>query len=145
MKQLLVGAIALVYLTCVTLTPSALAVSPSSTIMGLAKLKTLARQSTPYEVASNAGKPMLLEFYADWCTTCQAMAHQLDDLHDKYESKINLVMLNIDDPQWKQQIQLYRVTGVPQFTILSAQGEVVETLVGRVPSKIFVQIIESID
>lgn len=142
MKRLFIGAIALIYLTCIAWTPSAMAVSASSTIMGLAKLKTMARQSVPYEVAINAGKPMLLEFYADWCTTCQSMAPQLDSLHQEYEAQINLVMLNIDDPHSKQQIQQYGVTGVPQFTVLSAKGEVVDSLVGRVPRKIFVQIFE---
>jgi thiol:disulfide interchange protein len=34
-------------------------------------LASLAEQSTPLEIATNNDKPTLMEFYADWCTSCQ--------------------------------------------------------------------------
>ncbi|MCS6812160.1 MAG: thioredoxin domain-containing protein, partial [Cyanobacteria bacterium] len=37
-------------------------------------LDALAARSIPLEIALKNGKPTLIEFYANWCTTCQAMA-----------------------------------------------------------------------
>ena len=110
------------------------ALSPSS-VAGLATLKAMAQQSVPYDIALNNNKATLLEFYADWCTTCQAMAPTLSKLHQEYGEAIDFVMLNVDDPQWKQPIKIYHVTGVPQFTLLNSDQAVAQTFVGKVPEK----------
>ena len=49
-------------------------------------------------------------------------------------------MLNIDEPQWKEQIKQYKVQGVPQLTFLNANQEIVRILVGKVPEKIIAQL-----
>ncbi|MEO0853481.1 MAG: thiol:disulfide interchange protein, partial [Cyanobacteria bacterium J06648_11] len=36
-------------------------------------LEALAQSSVPWELAQTNGKPTLLEFYADWCSTCKLM------------------------------------------------------------------------
>ena len=104
-----------------------------SSLTNLATLKTMARDAVPYEVAMTNGKPSLIEFYADWCQTCQSLASTLAQLKQEYGASVNFIMLNIDDPQWQQQIQTYQVTGVPQLTFLKGNQERVETLIGKVP------------
>ncbi|GAB4537666.1 MAG: hypothetical protein Tsb0014_26690 [Pleurocapsa sp.] len=111
-------------------------------VTNLATLRNLAKESVPYEIAIDNNKPTLLEFYADWCTTCQGMATIVKDLHQQYGDHANLVMLDIDDPKWQKQIEQYRVTGVPQFTFLNSQQQVIKTLIGKVPKTIFVSFFE---
>ncbi|NEP50084.1 MAG: thiol:disulfide interchange protein, partial [Moorea sp. SIO3C2] len=82
------------------LTRSDLSSLSTSTVAGLALIKTMVKQSVPYDVALSNNKPTLIEFYADWCTTCQSMAPILNKLHQQYGETVNWVMLNIDDPQW---------------------------------------------
>ncbi|NEP11102.1 MAG: thioredoxin fold domain-containing protein [Symploca sp. SIO2C1] len=113
-----------------------------SSIANLATLKTMARDSVPYQVARTNGKPSLIEFYADWCQTCQSLAVTLEQLQHKYGESINFTMLNIDDPQWHQQIQTYQVTGVPHLTFLRANQEVVETLIGKAPEVVIENILK---
>ena len=110
-----------------------------SPVAGLMSLKALAQDAVPYDVAMTNAKPTVIEFYADWCTTCQALAPSLQSLHDELGAQINFVMLNIDDPQWSRQIQQFHATGVPQLTLLQADQTVADTFVGKVPKSILMQ------
>ena len=87
----------------------------------------------PYAEALANGKPTLIEFYADWCSSCQAFAPTLQTVHETLGHEVNFVMLNIDDPQWKEPIQTYQATGVPQLTLLNEDESLAETWVGKVP------------
>ncbi|MEM8809527.1 MAG: thioredoxin domain-containing protein [Cyanobacteria bacterium P01_G01_bin.38] len=106
-------------------------------LSGLITLKAMAAKAMPYEVAIATSKPTLIEFYADWCTTCQAMSSTIDTLHQQYAGQLNFVMLNIDDPQWASQIAEYGASGVPQFTLLDSAHHEVESFVGKVPKPVF--------
>lgn len=111
----------------------------SSSVVGLAAMKRTAENSLTYQKALENGKPTLVEFYADWCTTCQAMAPLIENFAYSYEEKMNFVTVNIDEPQQQGLIKEYEVTGVPQFTFINSQQEVVRTLVGRVPESIMAE------
>ncbi|NET63004.1 MAG: thioredoxin fold domain-containing protein [Moorea sp. SIO1G6] len=126
------------------LTRSDLSSLRTSTVAGLALIKTMVKQSVPYDVALNNNKPTLIEFYADWCTTCQSMAPILNKLQQQYGETVNWVMLNIDDPQWAKPIEKYRVTGVPQFTFLDSNQQETEILVGKIPETIISKVLQEL-
>ncbi|ASC71499.1 thioredoxin domain-containing protein [Halomicronema hongdechloris C2206] len=126
-----VFAIATLWLT----RPAGSAPGPSL-VSGLMTLKATAQAATPYDAAMANGKPTLLEFYADWCTTCQAMAPTLQALHHQFGHQVNLVMLNIDDPQWQQPLERFQVKGVPHLVLLQADGTVADSVTGKVPRSI---------
>lgn len=123
---------------------SVVKIQPSG-VLGLASLNQLAKTSIPYEVAIANGKPSLIEFYANWCTTCQAMAPMLESLHQDYGSNLNFVMIDIDDPQWQQPIQQYGVKGVPQITLLTAEQKVVHSSVGKLPKPVLIELLQQMD
>jgi thiol-disulfide isomerase/thioredoxin len=103
---------------------------------GRPSLATLAAQATPYEVAQGNGKPSLVEFYADWCTTCQAMAPTMDQLRHHYGEQINFVMLNVDNHKWLPEMVQYRVDGIPHFLYLDNAGELLASAIGEQPQQI---------
>ena len=115
-----------------------------SPLSGLITLKALAENSIPYPAAIANGKPTLIEFYADWCTTCQGMSATIQNLEEKYGDRVNLVMLDIDDPQWDKLVQQYRVTGIPQYTFLDESQETLDTVVGKVPQSIMERFFEQL-
>lgn len=119
----------------------AINLSPAS---GLMTLHHLSQTSVPYDQALSEPKPTLIEFYADWCTTCQSTATTLDALHQDFGTQVNFVMLNIDDPQWRSQIQQFHATGVPQLTLLEGDHSISETWVGKVPKHILEQKLQSL-
>lgn len=98
-----------------------------------ASLETQAAESTPLEVALSNGKPTFMEFYANWCTTCQAMAKDLGELKQQFATKVNFVMLNVDNSKWLPEILNYRVDGIPHFVFLGADGEAIAQTIGEQP------------
>ncbi len=44
-----------------------------------------------------AEKPVLLDFWAEWCGPCKMIAPLLDEAADEYADKLNIVKLNIDE------------------------------------------------
>ncbi|MGF1538595.1 MAG: thioredoxin domain-containing protein [Elainellaceae cyanobacterium] len=107
-----------------------------SPVSGLMALKASARAAMPLELALTDPKPTLIEFYADWCTTCQSIAPTLQDIHDRVGGQMNFVMLDIDDPQWRQQVNQFEVNGVPHLALLDSNHTLVDRFVGRVPRQI---------
>lgn len=132
----LVAMLLAVWATLLLTRPAAdtLSMTPLS---GLMTLKSMAAKSMPYETAIANQKPTLIEFYADWCTTCQGMSATVDKLHHQYGEQVNFVMLDIDNPKWAEQVKSFGASGVPQFTLLNPGQEPVETWVGKVPAPIF--------
>ena len=103
---------------------------------GTNSLASLAEASTPLAVAQQNGKPTLMEFYADWCTTCQAMAGDLGELKAEYGDRLNFVMLNVDNTKWLPELTDYRVDGIPHFVFLNNKGTTLANVIGEQPRTI---------
>ncbi len=99
-------------------------------------LSQLAEQSTPFDVALTNQKPTLLEFYANWCTSCQAMAPEMVKIKEKYQDRLNFAMLNVDNTKWLPEIMKYRVDGIPHFVFFNPQGSAIAETIGEVPRPI---------
>lgn len=107
-------------------------------------LAAMAKTATPLEVALTNRRPTLIEFYADWCTSCQAMAKDLGDLKQEYDPQVNFVMLNVDNSKWLPEMLAYRVDAIPQFVFLDASGEPIATTIGEQPRPIMAANLESL-
>ena len=94
-------------------------------------LDQLARRSLSPEVAFLDGKPTLIEFYADWCEVCRAMAPSMLSIEEKYKDQIDIVLLNVDNPRWQYLIDKYNVLGIPQMNLFDVNGESIGTLIGK--------------
>ncbi|MGK7877936.1 MAG: thioredoxin family protein [Xenococcaceae cyanobacterium] len=103
---------------------------------GSVSLEAQAQKSTPLEVALNNSKPTLTEFYANWCTTCQAMAKDLAELKKQYAQEVNFVMLNVDNTKWLPEILRYRVDGIPHFVFLDREGQAIAETIGEQPRSV---------
>lgn len=99
-------------------------------------LASLAKTATPYDVAQTNGKPTLLEFYADWCTACQAMAPAMANLRQSYGDQVNFVMLNIDNDKWLPEMLEYKVDGIPHFVYFDPSHTPLATAIGEQPRTI---------
>jgi thiol-disulfide isomerase/thioredoxin len=107
-----------------------------NTERGGLSLEAQANNALPLEVALSNGKPTLTEFYANWCTSCQAMAKDLAKLKKEYGKSVNFVMLNVDNSKWLPEILRYRIDGIPHFVFLDRQGNAIAQSLGEQPFSI---------
>ncbi|MEN9541070.1 MAG: hypothetical protein RLZZ459_1161 [Cyanobacteriota bacterium] len=87
-----------------------------------APLEKLARQSLDLPVALADGRPTLVEFYADWCEACRAMAPAMETIEQQHHGELDVVLLNVDNPRWQPEIDRYDVNGIPQLELFNADG-----------------------
>ena len=95
-----------------------------------APLEQLARQSLDLPVALADGRPTVVEFYADWCEACRAMAPAMASLEQQHHGALDVVLLNVDNPRWQPELERYAVNGIPQLELFNASGDAVGRSLG---------------
>ena len=78
----------------------------------------------------NSNKPVLVDFWAEWCGPCKAITPVLEEIAQSMGERITVANINIDEnPQTPQQ---YGVRGLPTI-ILFKDGQVAATKMGAMP------------
>ena len=74
--------------------------------------------------------PVLVDFWAEWCGPCKAVAPVLDELAKDYAGKLTVAKVNIDDnPMTPNE---YAVRGIPTM-LLFRDGKLLDAKVGALP------------
>ncbi len=84
-----------------------------------------------------AGKPQVIKFTSAMCLDCQTMNKIFKEIFPKYEGKITLTEIQVQDNNSfnQEQIKKYNVTLVPTIILLNSQGKQVKRLEGEVPKE----------
>lgn len=78
----------------------------------------------------NSDRPVLVDFWAEWCTPCRMVAPVLDEIADEHADKITVVKLNIDEnPEIAQR---YQIMSIPTMYLFQG-GERQVQIVGVRP------------
>ena len=94
------------------------------------QLRNFSNLSMDPEIAFTNGKPTYLEFYAEWCEICKEMASEVTELKEDFDSEINFVFLNVDNPKWDKFIKQFKVNGIPQINFFDSNSKLQATFTG---------------
>ena len=73
---------------------------------------------------------VIVDFWAEWCGPCKRIAPALEDLGNKYDGKLTVAKVNVDENPRK--MMMFGIMGIPTL-LLFKNGSLVDTIVGAYP------------
>jgi thioredoxin 1 len=75
-------------------------------------------------------KPIMVDFWAEWCGPCRAVSPILDKIAEENSDKLDIVKLNVDDNP--ETAMKYGITSIPAMYVFE-KGEIVKRVIGAKP------------
>lgn len=85
-------------------------------------------------IAEASNKPQVIKFTSEMCMDCQTMNQVMKEIFPKYQGKITLIEIPVQDRNSfnEEQIKKYKVTLVPTIILLDSTGKQVKRIEGAI-------------
>jgi thioredoxin 1 len=102
--------------------------------------KTIELNDANFDATINSDKPVLVDFWAEWCGPCKMIGPVVEELAGDYDGKAVIAKLNVDEnPEIAGR---FGVRSIPTLLVFKG-GQIVDKQVGAVPKSVLSQKIEA--
>lgn len=98
--------------------------------------KAIVLTDANFEEVINSGKPVLVDFWAEWCGPCKMIGPVVEELAGDYDGKAVIAKLNVDENP--QTTAKFGVRSIPTLLVFKG-GQVVDKQIGAVPKSVLNQ------
>jgi thioredoxin 1 len=90
-----------------------------------------------YKELLSGDKPVVLDFWAEWCGPCRMLGPIIDDLAREYEGRVAIGKVDVDDNN--DVVSQYGIRNIPTVLFFNKSGELVDKQVGAAGKETFVE------
>ncbi|HLT81901.1 MAG TPA: thioredoxin [Cyclobacteriaceae bacterium] len=102
--------------------------------------KTIELNDSNFDQVVNSDKPVLVDFWAEWCGPCKMIGPLVEELAGEYEGKAVVAKLNVDENP--DVTARYGIRNIPTLLVFK-NGQIVDKQVGAVPKSVLAQKLEA--
>ncbi|HPU59330.1 MAG TPA: thioredoxin [Candidatus Avimonas sp.] len=86
-------------------------------------------------------KPVLVDFWADWCMPCRMLAPVIEQLGEQYQGRAEVAKVNVDE--YPELASRYRIQSIPTVMIFD-KGELAEIIVGLNSADVYTKALDKL-
>lgn len=124
--------------------PEQAAVNADDTATSPNTIAWLSSYNNALQEAKQKNQPIMIDFYADWCTACKVMDKEVYAKPDVIEKSLDFVNLRLDADQETDIVARYKVYALPTLIFLNGDGKVLWRVEGAPTAPYFMETMQKV-
>ena len=96
------------------------------------------------ELAKKGKKPLMVDFYADWCGWCKKLDKDTYSNSELIKLSTKFISVKVNTDKDFQDARKYKVRGLPTIIFLKSDGEIINKVIGYRDKEYFIKIMKEV-